>query len=134
MKELKNAGLINNSVTDLALFVKENFPEFANTPIGYITDSIHNGKEPSRGSTHTVEILKELNNSNEFDNEIKDKIEFFPIAVLGLLPAAGSSSSLAGATLDAGAAAATTGNSIPHPSQNLFSPGTKPVPHILHFI
>ena len=68
-------------------------------------------------------------------NEIKDKIEFFPIAVLGLLPAAGSSSSLAGATLDAGAAAAaTTGNSIPHPSQNLFSPGTKPVPHILHFI
>ena len=63
-----------------------------------------------------------------------DKIEFFPIAVLGLVPAAGSSSSLAGATLGAGAAVATAGNSIPHPSQNLFSPGTKPVPHILHFI
>jgi N-acetylmuramoyl-L-alanine amidase CwlA len=60
LKELKNAGLIKNSVTDLALFVKENFPEFANTSIGYITDSIHNGKEPSRGSTKTIEILKDL--------------------------------------------------------------------------
>jgi hypothetical protein len=60
LKELKNAGLIKNSVADLALFVKENFPEFANTPIGYITDSIHNGKEPSRGSTQTIEILKGL--------------------------------------------------------------------------
>jgi hypothetical protein len=60
LKELKKAGLIKNSVTDLAIFVKENFPEFANTSIGYITDSIHNGKEPSRGSTKTVEILKDL--------------------------------------------------------------------------
>jgi hypothetical protein len=60
LKELKKAGLIKNSVTDLAIFVKENFPEFANTSIGYITDSIHKGKEPSRGSTKTVEILKDL--------------------------------------------------------------------------
>jgi hypothetical protein len=63
-----------------------------------------------------------------------DKIEFFPIAVLGLVPAAGSSSSIAGAAFVATASAATIGNSIPHPSQNLFSPGTKLVPHILHFI
>jgi hypothetical protein len=41
---------------------------------------------------------------------------------------------LAGAAFGGTASAATIGNSIPQPSQNLFSPGTKLVPHILHFI
>ncbi len=63
LKELKNTGLIKNSVNDLAIFVKENFPVFSETSIGYIIDSINKGKEPSRGSTQTAETIKELKRS-----------------------------------------------------------------------
>jgi hypothetical protein len=60
LKELKNAGLIKNSIPDLAIFVKENIPLFSNKSLTSIRDAIQKGVEPKRGSIETVKIIKKL--------------------------------------------------------------------------
>ena len=60
LKELKNAGLIKNSLPDLAIFVKENIPLFSNKSLTSIRDAIQKGVEPKRGSIETVKIIKKI--------------------------------------------------------------------------
>jgi hypothetical protein len=60
LKELKNAGLIKNSLPDLAIFVKENIPLFSNKSLTSIRDAIQKGLEPKRGSIETVKIIKKI--------------------------------------------------------------------------
>lgn len=60
LKELKNAGLIKNSLPDLAIFVKENIPLFSNKSLTSIRDAIQKGVEPKRGSIETVKIVKKI--------------------------------------------------------------------------
>ena len=60
LKELKNAGLIKNSLPDLAIFVKENIPLFSNKSMTSIRDAIQKGIEPKRGSIETAKIIKKI--------------------------------------------------------------------------
>ena len=60
LKQLKNAGVIKNSLPDLAIFVKENIPLFSNKSLTSIRDAIQKGVEPKRGSIETVKIIKKI--------------------------------------------------------------------------
>ena len=60
LKELKNTGLIKNSLPDLAIFVKENIPLFSNKSLTSIRDAIQKGVEPKRGSIETAKIINKI--------------------------------------------------------------------------
>ena len=60
LNKLKAIGLINNSIPELASFVKENIPAFSNKSVTSIRDAIQKGVEPKQGSIETVKIIKKI--------------------------------------------------------------------------
>ena len=60
LKELKACGIITNSFTDLAKFVKQNFPLYAKDSESLLRDRIKAGRLPSRGSLVPENIMKDI--------------------------------------------------------------------------